>query len=144
MEITPMDIAHKEFNTALRGFNKEEVREFLAAVSSTIEEMLQERSRLLGEMESLKQNLERYHNIEDNMQSALMLAQKTSEETIAGAHQKSELIIEQAKHKAGLIEQDCSGIQARRDQFLLEFKALLETYRQHVAKLEGSGDGGAG
>jgi cell division initiation protein len=144
MDITPMDIVHKEFGTGLRGFNKEEVRGYLAEVGNSLENLLRDRAQLLAEIDTLKQNLERYHKLEENLQATLMLAQRTSEETTANANKKAEMIIEEARREAETIKQQLGGIRGDKERFLLEFQTLLETYLKHVATLRGEKPGGRG
>lgn len=137
MDITPMDIVHKEFGTGLRGFNKEEVREYLNEVGNSIEALMRERAELAAEIDALKQNLERYHKLEDNLQATLMLAQRTSDEAVTNANKKAELIIDEARRDAETIKQQMGGIRGERERFLLEFQTLLETYLKHIATLRG-------
>ena len=46
MKLTPMDINNKEFKRGLRGYNAEEVDEFLDEVVENYEEMYKENSNL--------------------------------------------------------------------------------------------------
>jgi DivIVA domain-containing protein len=128
INITSMDIAHKDFNRSLRGYNIEEVRGFLNEICESIENMFQERAQLLAENESLKRSIERFHSIETNMQSALMLAQRTTDDAIANANKQAELIIAEARSQGGIIEEEFARIKAQKRQFTIEFKVLLETY----------------
>lgn len=144
MDITPMDIVHKDFGTGLRGYNKEEVRGYLAEVGNTLENLLRDRAQLLSEIDTLKQNLERYHKLEENLQGTLMLAQRTSEETVANAGKKAEMIIEEARREGETIKQQMGGIRGEKERFLLEFQTLLETYLKHIATLRGETSAGGG
>jgi cell division initiation protein len=135
MSITPMDILHKEFTKAFRGYSPEEVRDYLEQICSSLEGMLQERAQLLSEIESLKQNLERYHSIEDTLQSTLLLAQRTSDEAINNAHKQSKLIIEETRRQNTDVEGHFAQIKAQKEQFLLEFRTLLETYLKRVSEM---------
>ena len=57
-DMTPDDIAQRSFRTSFRGFDPDEVRSFLAAVSDAVETLAAELSRLLPDRYSpLTKNL---------------------------------------------------------------------------------------
>ena len=93
MDITPMDIAHKEFARGFRGFDQTQVRDFLEQVSAALEKLLSERAQLLSEIENLKGNLERYHNIEETLQNTLVLAQRTSTATRCSSTPRADTLV---------------------------------------------------
>lgn len=141
MDITPMDIAHKEFARGFRGFDQTQVRDFLEQVSAALEKLLSERAQLLSEIENLKGNLERYHNIEETLQNTLVLAQRTSEEYINNAKRQAELIVADARRKGETIQDDFARTKASKEQFLLDFRALLETHLKRVEEFQRQGRG---
>ena len=53
MKLTPMDINNKEFKRGLRGYNAEEVDEFLDEVVENYEEMYKENSNLKAYIDKL-------------------------------------------------------------------------------------------
>jgi cell division initiation protein len=136
MDITPMDIAHKEFARGFRGFDQTQVRDFLEEISAALEKLLSERAQFLQEIENLKSNLERYHNIEDTLQNTLVLAQRTSEEYISNAKRQAELIVADARRKGETVQEDYARVKAGKEQFLLDFRALLETHLKRVEELQ--------
>lgn len=136
MAITPVDILHTKFATALRGYNKDQVDEFVRAVTQSLEEALKERCELQRELQSLRAEVERVRQIESTMTEALTLAQKTADETRANAHKQAEMIVQEAEQarvrmmvEAQQEAEKCRGeialLQAARDRFQTEFRALL-------------------
>ena len=144
MDITPMDIAHKEFTRGFRGFNSGEVRDFLEQVSGSLEGLMRERATLHQEIESLKASLSRYHNIEDTLQNTLVLAQKTGEEYLSNANRQADLIVAEARNKGQTVQADFARVKAHKNQFLLDFRALLETHLKRVEELQRHDDKGFG
>jgi len=53
-QITPMDIFNKDFRTAMRGYDKNEVDQFLDLVLQSYEEVLEENEKLKEEVRQLK------------------------------------------------------------------------------------------
>ncbi|MBA4543915.1 MULTISPECIES: DivIVA domain-containing protein [Thermoactinomyces] len=54
--LTPMDIFNKDFKHAIRGYDIEEVNEFLDLVIKNYEEVLQENEYLKDQIKKLKKN----------------------------------------------------------------------------------------
>lgn len=135
MSLTPMDIMHKEFTKSFRGYSPEEVRDFLEQICGSLEGMLQERAQLLAEIEALKENLQRYHNIEETLQNALLMAQRTSDEAINNAKMQAKLMIEDTRRQNMDVENKFAQVKAQKEQFLLEFRTLLETYLKRVGEM---------
>ena len=51
LALTPVDIRHKEFSTALAGYKKEEVREFLNLISNQLEDIQLGNAKMFSDME---------------------------------------------------------------------------------------------
>jgi DivIVA domain-containing protein len=50
--LTPLDIVNKDFKTSMRGYDKDEVNEFLDLVIQSYEEVLQENEYLKQQLQS--------------------------------------------------------------------------------------------
>lgn len=96
MRITAMDINNKEFKKVLRGYNSEEVDEFLEKVSDEYELIYKENSTLREKITFLEEKLEHHAKIEATIQNTLVLAQNAAEQAKFCAQKESELIIRNA------------------------------------------------
>lgn len=137
MALTPLEIRNRTFKKGLRGINTDEVYEFLEEVAADVERLLHERSQLQQEVSSLKEKLAEYTGREDNIQKTLMLAQKSSEEAILNARKEADLIVEEARNQARRIEEEFADVKAAKKQFLMEFEAVVETFRRQVKEMRG-------
>ncbi|KYH29787.1 MULTISPECIES: DivIVA domain-containing protein [Clostridium] len=100
MVITSMDINNKEFKKSLRGYDCDEVDEFLDKISEDYEIIYKENSSLKEKIEILEERLKHYVQIEENIQKTLLLAQNAAEQAKTAAQSESELIIRQANETA--------------------------------------------
>lgn len=100
MNITAMEINSKEFRTSLRGYDKEEVDEFLQDIAEDYENVFRENSSFKERISALDEKLEHYKKIEDTIQNTLVLAQNAAEEAKKSAQKESELIIKNANESA--------------------------------------------
>ena len=96
MRTTAMDISNKEFKRGLRGYNSEEVDDFLEKVSDEYEIVYKENSTLRERITFLEEKLDHHVQIESTIQNTLVLAQNAAEQAKICAQKESELIIKNA------------------------------------------------
>jgi len=113
MKLTPLDIHHKEFRRAIRGYNEEEVDVFLDHVAEEFERVFKENIEQKEQNEEMKEKLKQYEGIEQTLQKALLTAQQAADEVQNNAQKESELIVKDAELKAKeIIQQILSEKQA--------------------------------
>jgi cell division initiation protein len=92
MIFTPDGIRKQEFNKSFRGFDKEEVHAFLEKLSTEFQILFDENEHNKKTLEETKQQLEKFLQIENEIQ-----------QTIAETEQKSNQLLDAAQNKAGEI-----------------------------------------
>ncbi|MFI3307278.1 MAG: DivIVA domain-containing protein [Mycoplasmatota bacterium] len=102
-----------KFNRALRGYDVKEVNDFLDQTIIKVENMIVENRRkdeqikslsgLVEENETLKSKLATYQRMEETLNKAIFMAQKTSDQMRLSAHKDSEVIVNDAKQNANRI-----------------------------------------
>jgi len=122
VKITPVDIQHKQFRKTLQGYAREEVDSFLDEIIETMEADIDERAKLEAQIGDLQEKMAQFKAMEDSLQSALVLAQRTADEVKASAHKEVDLIRQRAKLE---LEQELAEIRARIND------AKRELQRQH-------------
>lgn len=100
MVITSMDINNVEFKKSLRGYDCDEVDEFLDKVAEDYEVIYKENSSYKEKIEILEEKLKYYAQIEENIQKTLLLAQNAAEQAKASAQSESELLLRQSNESA--------------------------------------------
>ena len=73
LTLTPMDINNKEFKKGMRGYNPDEVDDFLDEVIENYEEIYKENSSLKEKLSTLNEQLDHYRQIESTIQNHAML-----------------------------------------------------------------------
>lgn len=96
MIITSMDINNKDFKKNFRGYDCDEVDEFLDKVAEDYEIIYKENSLLKDKLELLEEKLKHYSKIEVTIQNTLLLAQNAADQARETAKNESDLIIKQA------------------------------------------------
>lgn len=95
-----MDINSKEFKRTMRGYNPDEVDEFLEKVVEDYEALYKENTSLKEKLTVFQDKLDHYTKIESTIQSTLVLAQNAAEQARASAQTEGELIIRNANDNA--------------------------------------------
>ena len=97
----------EKFNRTIRGYDPEEVNQLLDKVIFQVERIINESkekdkkieqlSQLEKENEELKEKLKHWERMEETLNKAIMMAQKTSDQMKLHAHEESEVLIRDAK-----------------------------------------------
>lgn len=147
MALAPLDIHHKEFKRSFRGYNDEEVREYLDKVAREYENIFKENLLLKEDKGALEERLYHYQQLENSLRGALVMAQNTAEETKANALKEAQLIIEEAKLKAERMSDEAKEqireltkqleeLKQEERFFRIKFKTLLESHLQLLGQAE--------
>lgn len=98
--LTPLDIENKRFGRSIKGYNVDEVDEFLDELTVQYEKLYKENAELKEQVESSKKDLEHYRSVEHTLQNTLVMAQTTAEDIKKMAQQQADQIIAEANSKA--------------------------------------------
>ena len=100
MKLTQMDINNREFKKGLRGYNPDEVDEFLDEIVEDYEELYRENSKLKEKIATTTEQVEHYAKIEATIQNTLLLAQNAADQAKSTAEKEAELIVKTANETA--------------------------------------------
>ena len=102
--LTPVDVQNKIFKGGI-GYDKKEVESFMREIAADYESLYRSNVELKDKVTTLNESLQHYRSIEDSMQKALTLSEKTAEETINAANDKGRQVTTEAEKKAeGILE----------------------------------------
>ena len=97
MDLTARDVHEKQFHDAWRGYNQEEVDDFLDLVAENIDRLLRENHSLQRRISELDKTVSQSRNTEEMLKKTLLSAQKAANEAIATARAKAEQLITEAE-----------------------------------------------
>ena len=135
--LTPVDLQNKVFKGGI-GFDKKDVEAFMHGLSSDYEQLYRSNVELTDKVATLNESLQHYKSVEDSMQKALTLSEKTAEETINAANDKARLLTTEAEKKAENILADAKQeledtkneifrLQQQQKKFKEQFTHVLES-----------------
>ena len=103
MPLTPLDIHNKEFARGFRGYDEDDVNEFLDQVIKDYEAVIREKKELENKVEQLNERLNHFSDIETTLNKSILVAQETAEEVKENARKESKLIMKEAEKNADRI-----------------------------------------
>lgn len=126
--LTINDVEKVKFGTSLFGYSRAEVDEFLDEVLATLQSNVEELENLKKRIAEAEAAIGLHRANEDTLRNSIVLAQKSHDEIIAGAHREAEAIIREAQLKSVQVSADYARLQADRERFEFEFHALLRAF----------------
>ena len=133
--LTPLDIQNKEFGREFRGYSMQEVDEFLNLVIDGYERLYKENMEAKDSITKLQESLKQYKNLENTLQSALVVAQSASEQVQKNAEEKAENIIADANNKAKEIVANSFEEVKKLEYRYEELKRSVDVYRAKMTAL---------
>lgn len=135
MPLTPLDIHNKSFNKGFRGYDEDEVNEFLEQVMKDYELVLREKRELEEKLDGTHEKLGHFNNIEETLNKSILIAQEAAEEVKRNAQKEAKLIIKEAEKNADRIVND-SLTKARRIAIEIEeLKKQSKVFRTRFTML---------
>lgn len=134
--LTPIDVQAKTFKSGM-GYSKADVDSFLTNLYADYETLYRENMELKDKTSLLNESLNRYKDIEKFLQKALVLAETTSEETIASAKTNAAVIEQEARVKAEAIvadaKQELENIRSMTVELLQKYESYKSQYKALAA-----------
>ncbi|EAX47065.1 DivIVA family protein [Thermosinus carboxydivorans Nor1] len=133
--LTPLDIHNKEFKRSFRGYNEEEVDEFLDRVIKDYEKLYRENIELKETLERVNSKLEHYQHMENTLHNTLVIAQETAEEVKLNAKKETELMKKEAEIRAQKLVEEAMAKVRRLNSEYEELKKQIQVYRTRMNSL---------
>jgi cell division initiation protein len=103
MPLTPLDIHNKEFSRRLRGYDEDEVNEFLDQIIKDYEALIRENKELHSQVQNMAEKLGHFSTIEETLSKTIIVAQEAADEVKSNAKKEAQLIIKEAEKNADRI-----------------------------------------
>lgn len=100
MALTSLDIKDKTFASRMRGYDREEVDEFLDIVVSDYEDLVRDNHDKDLQIKNLEERLMYFDEMKESLSQSVIIAQDTAEKVKMAANAQSENIIHQAEQDA--------------------------------------------
>jgi cell division initiation protein len=158
MPIRPIDVRRKEFKSGFRGYDANQVDDFLDAVADEYERNYTENQRMREEVSSLRDRLQQFEDLEGSIRAALvhaeqasndlrraateeaegikLSAQREAEFTIREAQSRSHHMLADSSSRIERVQDSYIALQEAKRSFANDFRLLLRTFTDVIENLE--------
>ena len=146
MRVTPLDIIKKEFSTVRKGFDNNEVEDFLGEIRETLDELLKENQRLRDVIKRRDEEIDSLKGEESSIKDTLVLARRLTEELERKARRESDLIVGEARLEAQRIlmstaderrnlQGELAQLRAVKAKIVSEIQAVLDAHNRLIQEM---------
>jgi len=142
--LAPHELKNKTFSKAVRGYNPNEVDDYIDFLIEKYTELYRENDELERKLKIVVTNLDEIRDEEESIRSTLVKAQQLGEKIIRDANEKADIITDSIKTRCESIISDFRKQYSteRKEVWelrntVLDFKKnVYEIYRQHIEELQ--------
>ena len=135
MALTPLDIHNKEFTRGFRGYDEDEVNDFLDHVIKDYEKVIREKKALEDKLYEMEEKLSHFTNIEETLNRSILVAQESADEVKSNANKEAKLIIKEAEKNADRIINDALAKSRSTAMEVEELKKQAKVFRTRLKML---------
>lgn len=137
MNITPNDIRNTDLPIAMRGYAREAVEDLLEAVSVALEESHLERCGWQEKYHELLTKYNRLAELEETLNSTLIVAKKTADEILQSARNDSERILEETSRNQKRLQHESETRLTSLQSTIIELEKSHGEYQSKLKQLIG-------
>ncbi|HEY3426781.1 MAG TPA: DivIVA domain-containing protein [Negativicutes bacterium] len=145
--LTPLDIHNKEFKRSFRGYNEEDVDEFLDRVIKDYEQLYRENIEIKETIDRLNSKLEHFQHMENTLHNTLVIAQETAEEVKLNAKKQTELMLKEAEIRSQKLVDEAiakvrrmtgeyEGLQKQAQVYRIRMRTLVQAQLEMLTSAE--------
>jgi cell division initiation protein len=132
MILTAQDIQSQQFHVRFRGFDVEEVDDFLEKIATAFQAVSEENQKLKGRLETMEKDLATYQNQQKSFQSAIIAAQNVADGMKEKSREEADAIVVEAKEEARLRREEADYEIAELKRKIDDLKSLREQARNDL------------
>jgi cell division initiation protein len=127
MPLTPLEIHNKEFGTRMRGFDQDEVNEFLDQVIRDYELLIRQNKEVNDELEIANKKLSNYEEMQESLNKSILVAQDAADRLKENTEREIEVIKLEAESYA-------ENTRKEADEYAAQTSKKADEYANEVHK----------
>lgn len=109
MALTPMDIHNKEFPVKMRGYDQDQVNDYLDQIIKDYEMLLKQKKETEKRLSFAEEKLENYDQMHDSLNKSIIVAQDAADRLKMNAEKEAEMITKEAATAAANVKHDAEN-----------------------------------
>lgn len=109
MALTPMDIHNKEFPVKMRGYDQDEVNDYLDQIIKEYEMLLKQKKETAKKLELAEEKLANYDQMHDSLNKSILVAQEAADRLKLNAEKEAEMIAKEASTEASNLKHEAEN-----------------------------------
>lgn len=138
--LTSLDVVNQSFKKSMRGYDANEVDEFLDHVSESLQVYAQKTSDTERKLAEKEASLAEYEKMKDVLHEALIMAQKSADDKVKNAQAQADKMIADARKKADDICREAMKENEGLCKDIQRIKDIRTRYEQEVRAMLGRFD----
>jgi len=139
--ISALEVRKREFARKFRGYDRDEVRQFLEALAEDLEELFRSLDELEREGVRLAEENNRHRETEATLKETLLMAQRSAESLRTSTEQdaerilreaelKGDALVKQAMERVAEMERAIRELRVERKNFHLKLQGMIDMFQQ--------------
>ena len=122
--LKPADIESRTFGRSLRGYNYDEVDDFMDEITADYEKLYNENNNLKTEVLRLQNTLSEYSTMKETLQNSILFAQSAREDVVKDAEQKAANVIKTANDEVLKLKGSYDTLQMEVDRYKASIREM--------------------
>ena len=139
--ISALEVRKREFARRFRGYDRDEIRQFLEVLAEDLEELFRALDELERENARLGEENARHRETEATLKETLVMAQRSAESLRVASEQdaerilreaelKGEALVRQAMERVAEMERAIRELRVERKNFHLKLQGMIDMFQQ--------------
>ena len=138
MPLTPLEIHNKEFSTRMRGYDQDEVNEFLDQVIRDYELILRQNKEIEDELEITNKKLSNYEEMQESLNRSILVAQDAADRLKENTEHEVDAIKRDAERYAENTREDAKAyareIEEKADDYSDKIRLEADNHADELLK----------
>src|SRR5690606_25931354 len=135
MVLTPLDIHNKEFPVKMRGYDQDEVNDYLDQIIKDYEAILKDKKELEKNLKFAEEKVAYYNNLQESLNKSIIVAQEAADRLKENSDKEAAIIIQEAENNADRLLNDSVEKARRITAETEELKKQSRVFRQRLQLL---------
>lgn len=132
MSLTPMDIHNKEFPLKMRGYDQDEVNDYLDQIIKELEKLVREKKEMEKQLSFAEEKLTHYDSLQDSLNRSILVAQEAADRLKENTAKEVEVILREAENNADQLLKDSVEKAQRIEVETEELRKHSKVFRQRL------------